>query len=419
MSSATAPMTAPIAPTSVADLNVRRTLVEDLFLKALFNIGEMSLRELGDYLCLKMSVMDELFNKLRKEQLCEVTGMSTGVHRIVSTTAGKSRAQTSLASSQYVGPVPVSLNDYIERVHAQSVRDMDLRHSDVERAFSHLVIEPGMMAQIGTSAVSGRAVFLYGPAGTGKTSIAEAMATVYKTDHVWIPHCIEIDGQVVSIFDPTVHGDVTQPESYELDRRWVLCHRPRVVTGGELTIEMLDLQYNPQTRFYTAPVQMKANNGLLLIDDFGRQRIRPEELLNRWVVPLDRRVDFLTMAGGKKVEMPFDVFVVFATNLEPKDLVDEAFLRRIQTKIHVGVITPEQFHAIFKRVCADNEMPYDPGAIDTVIELITRQFGQPLRPCHPRDLVNQIRWGAKFNGTRAEMDRSSLAQACANYFIET
>jgi hypothetical protein len=210
---------------------------------------------------------------------------------------------------------------------------------------------------------------------------------------------------------------VDQPPIPDQDGRCVLCRRPRVMVGGELTIQMLDLQFNSSTKFYSGPVQMKANNGLLIVDDFGRQRVSPEELLNRWVVPLDRRIDFLTLAGGKKIEIPFDIFVVFATNLDPAKLVDEAFLRRIQTKIKVDYVTPEQFREIFRRVALKYKLPYDAALADEVIRMIGQEYQEPLRACYPRDVIQQVVWRAGYLQKDPSLDRESLAQACRSYFL--
>jgi predicted ATPase with chaperone activity len=247
--------------------------------------------------------------------------------------------------------------------------------------------------------------------------MAEALAEVAHNDDIWMPYAIEVDGQIVTMYDPNVHQRSNRVFTDDADPRWVLCRRPRVLVGGELTIDMLDLQYNQSARFYSAPVQLKANNGVLIIDDFGRQRVNPDQLLNRWVVPLDRQIDFLTLAGGKKIEVPFDVVVVFATNIDPSKLVDEAFLRRIQTKIKADVITANQFHQIFQRVCEEFSLEYTKEAVDCVIYMIENEFKEPLRPCHPRDIVQQIVWAARYEGTQARLDTGSIVQACRNYFL--
>jgi hypothetical protein len=226
-----------------------------------------------------------------------------------------------------------------------------------------------------------------------------------------------VDSQIITVYDAVVHKRVDQAPTAEQDGRWVLCNRPRLMVGGELTIEMLDLQYNPSTKFYNGPVQMKANNGLLVVDDFGRQRVSPEELLNRWVVPLDRRIDFLSLAGGKKIQIPFDLLVVFATNLDPAKMMDEAFLRRIQTKIKVDFVTPEQFLEIFRRVCAQFKLKYDASVADDLIRMIGADYKEPLRACYPRDIVQQILWKSQYLQKKPQVDRVAITQACQNYFL--
>ena len=403
-------------PQDVQETGVPRTLLEGLALKILYLSGELSLRELAERMRLSMAAVDEVFQFLRKEQLCEVKGMAGGVHRIVASGQGKARAAELLSLNQYVGSAPVSLADYVTRIRAQSVRDVEVRPSDVERAFGSLVMTPDALVRLGTAIVSGTSIFLYGPTGTGKTSVAEMIPNVYG-DAVWIPYAVEVDHQIIAVYDSHVHQALDPLSSDDMDRRWVLCRRPRVIAGGELTFEMLDLQFNPATRFYTAPLQMKANNGVLIIDDFGRQRIRPDELLNRWILPLDRRVDFLSLAGGKKFEIPFDLFVVFATNLNPAELADEAFLRRIQNKIKMDYVTREQFQEIFRRLCCQFELSYDAAVVDHLIDVMLKGLNQPLRSCYPRDIVQQICWSARYRGGRPQLDQKTVEQACRNYFL--
>jgi predicted ATPase with chaperone activity len=405
------------ASRSIEEIGVRRNLLEDLALKILYLVGEMSLHELARHMGLSFGMVEELFQRLRKDQLCQVTGMVGGVHCITTTSAGKSRALELLAQNQYIGPAPVSLNDYISRIRGQSVRSIEITPGDLRRAFKHLVLDTQTLNQLGTAVLSGHAVFLYGPTGTGKTTIAEALTRLFYHERVWLPYAVEVDGQIITVYDSVLHQREEQPAAPDHDGRWVLCRRPRVLVGGELTIEMLDLQFNPSTKFYTGPVQMKANNGLLIIDDFGRQRISPEELLNRWVVPLDRRIDFLTLAGGKKIEIPFDLFVVFATNLDPAKVVDEAFLRRIQTKIKVNFVTPEQFREIFQRVCLQFNFKYDAAVVDDLIQMIGLEYAEPLRGCYPRDILQQILCEAHYLQKEPRLDREAAARACRNYFL--
>jgi predicted ATPase with chaperone activity len=406
------------APLRLDDLGVRRTLLEDLALKILYLHGEMPLDELAEQMHINLNIGDEIFQQLRRQQFIEVTGMSGVVHRITATSAGKGKAAELLTSSQYAGPAPVSLTHYISRVRSQTVRVSQFRPAEIEAAFRHLVLEPQLLARLGAALASGRAIFLHGPTGTGKTSIAETLSHLMARENVWIPYAVEVDGQIITVFDPNLHHVADDASLPAHDQRWVLCKRPRVLVGGELTVEMLDLQFNQSTKFYTAPIQMKANNGMLIVDDFGRQRVHPHELLNRWVVPLDRHIDFLTLAGGKKLEIPFDLFVVFATNLEVGTLVDDAFLRRIQTKIKVDYATPEQFHKIFQNVCSDFKVPYAGPVVDHAIKLITGTMHQALRPCYPRDLMQQIVWMAKYLSHPPVLDDASLIQACENYFVE-
>jgi len=309
----------------------------------------------------------------------------------------------------------VSRADYAVRVGMQSVQKIELKPADVSRAFYQLVLDQDMLTRLGTALVSGTSMFLHGPSGTGKTSIASTIPAVYN-DSVWIPHAIVVDNQIVSVFDPGVHFPSSAEISAESDKRWVLCRRPCVLAGGELSAEMLDLQFNAISRFYTAPLQMKANNGVLILDDFGRQRMRPDELLNRWMTPLDRRVDFFTLPGGRKFEVPFDLFIVFSTNLDPHQLADEAFLRRIPNKIAVDYATTEQFLEIFRRECQMRLVACDEGVPEYVLRCIA-DMKQSLSQCYPRDLINQIFWSARYAGTEPHLTRQSVEQACKAHFL--
>jgi len=405
------------APESLSEVGVPKSLLEDLALKTLHLAGSSSVRELATKMTLTLGVVDELFRRLRAEQLCEVTGMTGNISQIAITSRGRTRALELLSMNQYVGAAPVSLESYIQLVRQQSVRSREIHMPEVRRAFSHLVLDDRMLRKLGAAVSSGSSIFLYGPSGTGKTTIATTLSRLFGLDPVWVPFAVEVDGQIISVYDRHVHARTNDPIIQSNDARWVLCQRPTVLVGGELTVEMLELQLNPITKFYSAPVQMKANNGALIIDDFGRQRLRPEELLNRWVVPLDRRIDFLTLAGGKKVEVPFEVLVVFSTNLEPSTLADAAFLRRIQTKIKVGAVSEQQFHAIFRKVCGDVGLQYEAGVIDESIDVIQNKLKQPLRACHPRDIVNQIRWAARFEEREPCLDRDAVLAAVDSYFV--
>jgi predicted ATPase with chaperone activity len=390
-------------------------LLYELTLKILYLNGELSTLDLSDHLRLNLAVAQEIFWFLRREQLCEVTGMVGNIHRLMCSAKGRERAQQLLEMNHYAGAAPVSLEDYTAQVRAHAASGKDIRPADLQRVFADLVLEPDVLPKLGAAVQSGRAIFLYGPTGTGKTSVAERLGEVYGEHQVWIPHAIEVDGDIVSVYDPVVHSALELP-ARGVDRRWELCRRPKLVVGGELTLGMLDLGFNASTRFYSAPVQMKANNGVLIIDDFGRQRMRPSELLDRWVVPLDRKIDFLTLRSGKKIEVPFDVMVVFATNLNPAEVIEAAFLRRIQTKIKLEPVSREAFHEIFRRVCALNQLEYQKGVVDSVVAAL-EEAGEPLRPCYPRDLVNQVCWSAKYESQTPRLDISSLQRALSSYFL--
>lgn len=407
----------PFQPECVADVGVNQSLLEGLALKILYLNGPFSLTELSVRIRLGIGVVNELLRKLRSEQQCEITGMKGNVPQIAIAARGRSLAMELLALNRYAGPAPVSMEAYTRQVLQQGVRTADIHMSEVERAFSHLVLEPRILKKLGAALNSASSIFLYGPSGSGKTSIAVAFPRALAHNEVWVPFAVEVDGQIIVVHDPHVHVPANGGTHENCDQRWVLCRRPTVLVGGELTLEMLELQLNPISNVYAAPLQMKANNGVLVIDDFGRQRMRPEQLLNRWIVPLDRRVDFLSLAGGKQVQIPFEMFVVFATNLTPASLVDAAFLRRIQTKIEVGAVSDAQFHEIFRWVCDELKVDYAAAIVDELIDIIRNRLKEPLRACHPRDLVNQIRWAASYEERQPALTREAIAEAIEAYFL--
>src|SRR5215469_16430078 len=407
----------PAAPEVIEDVGGQKSLLEHLLLKILYLSGPLTLYEWGEHARLKPRIVDELFRRLRTEQLCEVIGMVGNIRRVAITSQGRARALEFLFQNHYSGPAPVPLQAYVQQVHAQTLRRAEVHPPEMRRAFAHMVLDDQTLAQLGTALNSGSAIFLHGPTGAGKTTIAEALPRALADGGVWIPYAVEVDGQIITVYDPLIHKTLGNAGATSADPRWVFCQRPTVVVGGELTIDMLDLQFNPGTKFYAAPGQMKANNGVLIIDDFGRQRIRPEELLNRWVVPLDRRIDFLSLAGGKKIEIPFEVIVVFATNMDPNELVDPAFLRRIQTKIRVEMASERQFSEIFRRICEETGLVYDGGLVGELMDVLQNRLKEPLRPCYPRDLVNQIIWAARYEGSNPRLEREALVRAVEAYFL--
>ena len=402
-------------PETVEETRIPMNLLEDLALKIVYLAGELSLPELGRRMQLPNSVIFEIFEYIRKEQVVEVVGMVGSAHRIVTTSKGQAEAHRIMSRDMYSGPAPVSLAAYVEVMRAQSVMDVVVHRSDLQSAFENLVVSDNMLDQLGAALVSGQSIILYGPTGTGKTIIAETLPRIYK-DSVWIPHAVEVQGQIITVFNSLIHRSREEMMPDDCDRRWVLCRRPWVMVGGELTMELLDLQFNPALGYYSAPLQMKANNGILIIDDFGRQRISPAELLNRWIVPLDRRVDFLTLAGGNKFDIPFDLIVAFSTNLNPASLADEAFMRRIQTKIKVTYVTDEQFDEIWRRICVKSGLEYDASVVSGFRQLLA-ELHQPLRACYPRDIIQHICWKAKYEDTQPLLTMGSIREACDSYFL--
>jgi predicted ATPase with chaperone activity len=404
-------------PLNISELGIRQAVLEELALKHLYLSGPFSVLDMAKAMRISFEVASELLKRLRTEQLCQVTGMSGQIPHLAITSQGRTRAQELLSHSQYAGPAPVTLTSYVNQVKLQSVSHVEVHPADVQRVFKSMVLDDRILWQLGTALNSGSALFLYGPSGVGKTSVAELLTKTLSEDAVWLPYALEIDGQIITVYDPTLHVRVPYMEPPNHDERWVLCQRPSVMVGGELTIDMLDLQYNPATKFYTGPVQMKANNGVLIIDDFGRQRVRPDELLNRWVVPLDRKIDFLTLAGGRKIEMPFEMLVVFASNLDPAQLLDAAFLRRIQTKIFIGEVSDEEFCEIFRRVAEERKIECDDTVAHTLIDFVHGTLKQELRSCYPRDIINQICWAAKYEGREPQINHRTVMRAIESYFL--
>ena len=407
-----------LTPHRLDKTGIRRGLLEDLALKILYLHGEMSLIQLAESMRLSLGVIEEIFQSFRREGFCEVKGMTGGTHRIVASQAGRQRAAELLSLNQYAGPAPVSLKDYSARVRMQSVQNVRVGTKDLQPAFQDMVLSQDLLLRVGTAVVSGTSMFLYGPSGTGKTSIAMRLPSIYS-DSVWVPHAIEVDDQIITVFDPGIHQRTPGGEPEDTDKRWVLCRRPSVLTGGELSMESLDIQYSPVYRFSAAPAQMKANNGVLVLDDFGRQRVRPQELLNRWMTPLGMRVEFLTLPGGRKFEIPFDVLVVFATNLEPNELGDEAFLRRIPNKILVDYATKDQFKEIFMREVnsAGRKIQVDPKDVEFLANHITEDLKKPLSHCYARDILNQLFWASSYLEAKPEFNEELARWACSNYFV--
>lgn len=418
----------PLQPRTIQETGLGFQFLVELLTKALFLRGQMRLVDLVGYSKLSLTVLEPLLAFMRTERLCEVSRSSEAETAIAYTLTelGRLRAEDYLRKSQYVGPAPVSLHAYIEQVRQQSIANMQVTREQLSKVFSGLVVKEGILRQFGAAMNSGRAIFVYGPAGSGKTFIAEHLAGLLSGD-VAIPHAIVVDNEVIQIFDPLTHASL-QPVSengsggLELDRRissdarWVLCHRPVIKTGGELTLAMLDLDFDESARFYQAPPQVKANNGLLIIDDLGRQLAPAIDIMNRWIVPLDRHVDYLALHTGKKFMLPFDVIVVFSTNLPPSKLADDAFLRRLGYKIFVGPISEDEYRDITKQVCDELHIPFSENGISYLLHEHHYKSGKPLFACIPRDILEQLRDIARYEGKPVEMSRELLDWAWNNYF---
>jgi hypothetical protein len=415
---------APAAPGSIAATGLTLNFLAELLCKILYHAGRQRLQDLSGRLKLPSSLVEELMDFLRRERLCEVTSTSTALQRHYALTdLGRERAQDYLSQSQYAGPAPVTLDAYQQQVRAQSIADLVVKRDDMDRAYSGIVVGSGTLDRLGPAMNSGRAIFLYGHAGAGKSFLAERLVGLLA-DGIYVPHAILMRDHIVRVFDPATHmaldGDRgASPTSYgpaHTDARWVRCYRPAVITGGELTLDMLELQFERNARFYAAPPQLKANNGLLIIDDLGRQKITPQELMNRWIVPLDRRIDYLTLHTGEKVMVPFDVTVVFCTNLAPADLGDEAFLRRLGYKIHVGPLDDGQYREVCEQVCRALAISGGGPAIDRLIARFHAEK-RPLLACTPGDLLGQVRDQARYRGVHVELNDELLEWAWTNYFV--
>jgi predicted ATPase with chaperone activity len=426
----------PPEPASIAETGLSMGFLTDLVLKVVYFSGNITAQRLSEVTRLPfLHVLDKVLEFLKLEEYVDIVGAegTFSERSFQYVIAGKGRVKVSeiLDRSQYAGPAPVPLDEYIAMVKRQSIGGMVINTDRIREAFSDLVISDKMLDKIGPAANSARSLFLYGPPGNGKTTIAEGIANILDGD-VLIPYAVEVDGQIIKVFDPINHRMVAQPDAHEPeptggfgaasvprlpDRRWVLCRRPQVIVGGELITEQLELIFDPIVKVYEAPYQMKANGGLFLIDDFGRQKCRPQDLLNRWIVPLEQKVDYLALQTGKKIQVPFDVLIVFSTNLAPKDLVDDAFLRRIRHKIEVPNPTPDEYREIFRRVCKAKQIPYSDEGLRYLIHEHYFKVNRDLRACHPRDICDQILDEAKYRGLPPAMSRDLINRACEAYFV--
>ena len=422
----------PRAPSTLPETGLSTESVIDLLLKILYVKGARTGQQLTDGICLPFHLVDEQLLWLQERRFVEVRrthGPSRGSYVFDLGDAGRARARDAMEASQYVGPAPVPLETYRHWIDAQSVRGVHLSRERIRAGFSHLVLLEELRESLGPAINSGASIFLYGDPGNGKTVIAEAIAEMMGGD-LYIPHAVDIEGQIMLLYDPVHHRVITEDAHHaqgreptwlrqvgDHDRRFVRIERPTVFVGGELTLPQLDLQYDDFTKLYQAPFQLKAAGGVLIIDDFGRQLVEPKDLLNRWIVPLEKRVDFLSLHTGVKFPVPFDCLLLFATNLNPDELVDEAFLRRIQYKVNVDDPPRASWEEIYRRECERRRIPFLAHSIDHIYDEYYRKRGIPPRACHPRDLLNHVASICRYEGQPPHIDDELLDRACRAYFL--
>ena len=391
------------------------SLIEDIVLQRLVIDGRSSVTRMAQATALSVGVVDSIVDGMRQRLLLEIQGMDGRDYILAPTDKGKTEAASRAQALMYAGAAPVTLEEYTAVVDGQRGR-APINPSTLHEAFNDLIIPPGFFDELGPALVSKGAVFLYGPPGTGKTSLAERMIKMYK-DPVLVPRAVEFDQSVITVFDPSIHEPITpQPEG--LDNRWVLCMRPFVIVGGELTEKQLELERDPSSGVYRAPLQMKSNNGIFVIDDFGRQRMTPEAILNRWIVPLSRGVDFLTLAHGAALTIPFDSKVVFSTNMKPEQLGDDAFARRIPNKVYVGSIDAPAFDQVLAAVCKGMGIGCDQESANYMRSLIIEQTGTDLRPYYPADFAKTLLAICEYEGRPKVMDRNAIDRVANIYFTK-
>jgi len=411
----------PSEPTSLKETGLPVSLIESLLIKRLAVVGTTSGRQLANDLCLPFPTLEALYQNLRARQIIVHNGSAPlNDYNYVLTETGRDRAAVATQICSYVGPAPVPLMDYVLSAEAQTIRAESPKRTQLKAAFEDISINENLFESLGPAINSGAGLFLYGEPGNGKSTLAQRITQCFGHE-IWVPYTIFEDGQIIKFFDAAYHqrgNDDTNSLLLDAayDKRWVKIRRPTVVVGGELTMDSLEIRHDSNSNVSEASLQMKSNCGCLLVDDFGRQQIEPTELLNRWIVPLEGRIDFLTLASGKKIQVPFEQLIIFSTNLEPADLVDEAFLRRIPYKIEIGDPSPTEFHELFEIYCDRFNCDYRKEVVDYLLNTHFLSVGRRLRRCHPRDLLNQIRNFCVYNELEMEIRPEYFDRVVKSYF---
>ncbi|MBX7105446.1 MAG: ATP-binding protein [Gemmataceae bacterium] len=422
---------APQSPKLISETGLSVSFLFDMILRTIYNRGRLIGSDIADELKINFSVLNPILGLMRRQSLIDIVGTKgsggdASMEYELKPPKGQDALQEALNKSAYCGPAPVPFDDYVESVVAQTVRNFAVTRRTIHTAFQDLIITPEVLNEIGPAINSASSIFLFGFPGNGKTAIAERI-TRLMGDDVYLPYAVEANGAIIQVFDPILHTRSASKSNDGIessllreishDERYVRVRRPTIVVGGELVMAQLDLKYNPTGKYYEAPLQMKANGGIFMIDDFGRQQIRPMDLLNRWIVPLEKRYDYLTTITGTKIEIPFDQLLIFSTNLDPMQLADEAFLRRIKYKIEVRNPSEGQFRKIWALVCKSRQVECDERGIDYLIDKWYKPTGRPFRMCQPRDILDQMQSMAKYNMERVTFSPDLIDAACATYFV--
>jgi predicted ATPase with chaperone activity len=411
-------------PQTIEDMDIPQNILIDIVLRLLFNEGNVNFRRFTQVIRVP-HVVDTILEWMKNEHLVEILASSAGIGRVgyvyTLSTAGEERARTAMERSHYVGPAPVPIHQYIQAIEVQTLNKMNIPADKVEASLSELILPANFHRRIGPAVNSGASLFLYGPSGNGKTTIAQAIASlIADTEPIWLPYALTAGGHIIQVYDRLVHKEIPPQERpfSEVDGRWGLFHRPAVMVGGELKMESLELRFDQITKIYEAPLQLKANGGMFLIDDFGRQQVSPSDLLNRWIVPLEEAVDYLRLNNGQTIVIPFRQLIIFSTNLDPYKLADDAFYRRIQMKVNVSSPDIERYQEIFLLMCEELEIDFSQAAFDRLLETWYQAGNRDLQAVHPRDLLRIVKALCNYEGIPPQLTPALIDEACQSYFVD-